>query len=317
MTKIRPYFELDLAPLRDAASSSAAKILDGRKISRAALAQVKSAAAELRERGIQPHLSVVRVGEDPASEIYVRHKIRACEKVGIASSHIHLPADISQAELLARLEALNRDAAVNGILLQLPLSAHHSAQYCIQQIDPTKDVDGFHPLNMGRLMVGHTELEPCTPRGIMTMLRAYGVGCEGKDAVVVGRSMIVGRPMAQMLTRANATVTACHRLTRELKNYIRAADIVVVATGVAGLIKGDWIKPGAVIFDVGMTRAADGKLRGDVQFDQALKRASLISPVPGGVGPMTVATLLENTIRATCQQHKLAFRGGALHQVER
>jgi methylenetetrahydrofolate dehydrogenase (NADP+)/methenyltetrahydrofolate cyclohydrolase len=276
------------------------------------LAQVERASQSLAGRGIRPHLSVVRVGDDPASDIYVRHKIRACEKVGIASSHIHLPADISQADLLARLDELNADAEVNGILVQLPLSEHHSPQQAIMEIDPRKDVDGFHPHNLGCLVVGRTELEPCTPRGIMTMLRAAGVECRGKNAVVVGRSMIVGRPMVQMLVRADATVTACHKYTEDLADHVRRADIVVVATGVAGLIKGEWVKPGAVIVDVGMTRREDGTLHGDVEFDAARERASLITPVPGGVGPMTVATLMENTIRATCAYHRLAIRRGEL-----
>lgn len=305
MTSYNPHFQVELTSLRQAAQGGAPKVLDGRRVAEALLVQVRRASGLLAERGVRARLAVVRVGDDPASAIYVRHKIRACEQVGIDSEHVHLPADISQEELLEQLGVLNRDASVHGVLLQLPLSAHHRPQQAIMSIDPRKDVDGFHPHNMGCLMVGHTELEPCTPRGIMTLLAAYGVEPQGKHAVVVGRSMIVGRPMAQMLVRANATVTACHQFTRDLESYIRQADMVVVATGVAGLIKGDWVKPGAVICDVGMTRRDDGKLVGDVEFDQAIERAGLITPVPGGVGPMTVATLMENTIRAACTQHEV------------
>lgn len=308
------HFEADIESLRRAAKEADSKLLDGKRISLALLDEVAQARELLAARGITPHLSVVRVGDDPASAIYVRHKMRACEKVGIESSHIHLPADISQEDLLAKLEELNEDRAVDGILLQLPLSEHHDPQEAIVLIDPQKDVDGFHPGNLGFLMAGRAELEPCTPRGIMTMLRAAGVECKGKHAVVVGRSMIVGRPMTQMLVRAHATVTVTHRYTEDLAHHIRQADIVVVATGVAELIKGEWVKPGAVIVDVGMNRDDDGKLVGDVEFEAARQRASLITPVPRGVGPMTVATLMENTIRASCAHHSLAIRDGEVFE---
>ncbi len=308
------HFEANIESLRRAAQEAEPKLLDGKRIAQALLGEVERARALLAERDITPHLSVVRVGDDPASEIYVRHKMLACERVGIRSSHIHLPAEISQRELLERLEQLNEDSDVNGVLLQLPVSEHHDPQEAILLIDPQKDVDGIHPGNLGFLMAGRAELEPCTPRGIMTMLRAAGVKCKGKHAVVVGRSMIVGRPMTQMLVRAHATVTVCHRHTVDLETYVRQADIVVVATGVAELIKGEWIKPGAIVVDVGMNRDANGKLRGDVEFEPARERASLITPVPRGVGPMTVATLMENTIRATCAHHSLAIRRGEVYE---
>ncbi len=312
MDAVGTHFQANIETLRRAAEEAEPKLLDGKRISLALLDEVSEAVRLLGSRDITPHLAVVRVGGDPASEIYVRHKIRACEKVGIGSSHIHLPAEISQASLVARLEELNDDDGVNGILLQLPLSEHHDPERAILSIAPRKDVDGFHPANLGFLMAGRGELEPCTPRGIMTMLRAIGYDCKGKDAVVIGRSMIVGRPMTQMLTRANATVTACHRHTRDLEGHVRRADIVVVATGVAELVKGDWIKPEAVVFDVGMSRSESGKLIGDVEFEPARERAARITPVPGGVGPMTVATLLENTLRATCAQNELAIRSGEI-----
>lgn len=314
MSAFEPHFQADIAPLREAASKAEPKLLDGKKIANALLAQIKDATRLLTERGIRAHLCVVRVGDDPASEIYVRHKIRASKRVGIQSSHLHLSADISQRDLLAELRRINADAEINGILLQLPLSEHHNSEEAIMTVDPKKDADGFHPHNLGLLMSGWTDLEPCTPRGIMTMLGASGVECAGKHAVVVGRSMIVGRPMAQMLVRANATVTVCHRFTANLAEIVKEADILVVATGVPELIKGAWIKPGAVVIDVGISRKEDGSLQGDVEFEAARDRASLISPVPGGVGPMTVATLMENTLHATLAAHHLVIRGGEIYE---
>lgn len=301
---------VDMESLQRALEEAEPKVLDGRRVSQALLDEISRDVSLLDSEGIVPHLAVVRVGDDPASEIYVRHKIRACESIGVQSSHIHLPGEISQTDLLARLDELNADADINGILLQLPLSGHHDAERAILSIAPKKDVDGFHPANLGFLMAGKGELEPCTPRGVITMMQAAGVECRGKRAVVVGRSMIVGRPMAQMLVRGDATVTVCHRHTGDLAGHVREADIVVVATGVPELVKGDWIKPGAVVIDVGISRTDSGKLIGDVEYDAARERASLITPVPGGVGPMTVATLMENTVRATCAQHALAIRGG-------
>jgi methylenetetrahydrofolate dehydrogenase (NADP+)/methenyltetrahydrofolate cyclohydrolase len=304
------HFAVDIETLRRAARSAEPKILDGKRISVALLAEVERASALLAEQDVEPHLAVVRVGDDPASKIYVRHKMRACEKAGIESSYRHLPGDVDQDGLFEVLDELNDDPSVNGILLQLPLPDQLNPQQSILRIDPRKDVDGFHPVNLGFLMAASSELEPCTPRGIMTMLRAAGVKCKGKKAVVIGRSMIVGRPMSQMLVRANATVTTCHRHTEDLEHHVSDADIVVVATGVPELVKGEWIKEGAVVADVGITRSDEGRLVGDVEFDVAYERASLITPVPGGVGPMTVATLLENTLRATCAHHGVAIRGG-------
>lgn len=317
MSAFEPHFRADLAPLRQAAATAEPKLLDGKKIAKALLAQIKEATGLLAAQGIRANLCVVRVGDDPASEIYVRHKIRASKKVGILGEHLHLPASISQDALLGELRRVSADTSVNGVLLQLPLSAHHDSEAAILAVHPNKDVDGFHPYNLGRLMSGYTDLEPCTPRGIMTMLAASGVKCEGKQAVVVGRSMIVGRPMAQMLVRANATVTVCHRFTRELAEIVKRADILVVATGVAELIKGAWIKPGAVVIDVGISRQEDGSLKGDVEFEPARERAALITPVPGGVGPMTVATLMENTLHATLAAHRLMIRDGKILEVKR
>ena len=235
--------------------------------------------------------------------------------MGITSSYHEVSSDVTQTDLLALLDRLNDDRDVNGILLQLPLPDQLNAQRAILEIDPRKDVDGFHPVNLGFLMAHTSELEPCTPRGIMTMLRATGQSCQGKHAVVIGRSMIVGRPMSQMLVRAHATVTTCHRHTANLEPHVRDADILVVATGVPGLVKGDWIKEGAIVCDVGMNRQ-DGRLCGDVEFDAALERAAYITPVPGGVGPMTVATLLENTVRATCRAHGIAVDHGEVVAIE-
>jgi methylenetetrahydrofolate dehydrogenase (NADP+)/methenyltetrahydrofolate cyclohydrolase len=312
MDRSGTHFAVDLETLRNAAQSAEPKLLDGKRISVALLAEVQRASTLLDDQGISAHLAVVRVGNDQASKIYVRHKMKACERAGIKSSYRHLSGDISQDELFETLDELNDDPAVNGILLQLPLPDQLNPQMSILRIDPRKDVDGFHPVNLGFLMAASSELEPCTPRGIMTMLRAAGVKCKGKKAVVIGRSMIVGRPMSQMLVRAHATVTTCHRHTADLADHVSDADIVVVATGVPELVKGEWIKQGAVVADVGITRSDEGRLVGDVEFAAAYERASLITPVPGGVGPMTVATLLENTIRASCAHHGLAIRGGEL-----
>lgn len=303
-------FKLEVQSLQVAAAGAEPPILSGKLISVALLDQVGKAVLALKERGISPTLAVIRVGDDPASAVYVSHKMRACEKVGIASRQYHLPQEVSAEDLHALLDELNGDDEVNGVLLQLPLPRGLSSQEAIIRIAPSKDVDGFHPVNLGCLSSGRSELEPCTPRGIMTLLAAAGVDPAQKEAVVVGRSVIVGRPMAQMLVRANATVTTCHRHTEHLEEHVRRADIVVVATGVPGLVKGDWIKPGAVVLDVGISREADGRLVGDVEYGPARERASWITPVPGGVGPMTVATLMENTVRATCLHEEVLIVDG-------
>jgi methylenetetrahydrofolate dehydrogenase (NADP+)/methenyltetrahydrofolate cyclohydrolase len=269
-------------------------------------AEAARGAVHLRAEGIVPKLAVVLVGDDPASHTYVKFKVKACAEVGIESSKTVLPADTSPDQLYSFLAELNADESVHGILVQLPLPDQLDAADAIEHISPEKDVDGFHPLSLGRLMSYIGTLEPCTPRGVMTMLRAYDVDLRGKTAVVVGRSIMVGRPMAQMLVRANATVTVCHRHTQDLAAAVAQADVVVVATGVAELIKGAWIKPGAVVIDVGQSHV-NGRIIGDVEFDAARERASLITPVPGGVGPMTVATLMENTIRAAASQAGVAI----------
>ncbi|MBA2662946.1 MAG: bifunctional methylenetetrahydrofolate dehydrogenase/methenyltetrahydrofolate cyclohydrolase FolD [Bradymonadaceae bacterium] len=303
-------FQIDFEALRQVAAGAEPRILDGKRIAHALLDQVKGGVDALAERGVEPCLGVVQVGADAASTVYVQHKIRACKRVGIRSFHRLLPDSIEPRDLYALLDELNQDPQVNGVLLQLPLPDAIASHDAILRIEPRKDVDGFHPFNLGCLAAGRAELEPCTPRGIMRMLAALGVDCRGKNAVVIGRSVIVGRPMAQMLVRANATVTVCHRHTADLAAEVRRADIVVVAAGVPRLVKGDWIKPGAVVIDVGITRESSGRLVGDVEFDAAFERAAWITPVPGGVGPMTVATLLENTIRATCLHHRLRIVEG-------
>jgi methylenetetrahydrofolate dehydrogenase (NADP+)/methenyltetrahydrofolate cyclohydrolase len=262
-----------------------------------------------------PKLAVVLVGDDPASKIYVRNKIRACEEVGIESVVIRLPADISQDGLHEHLDELNLDTAVDGVLLQLPLPGDLRPVDAIERLGPEKDIDGFHSQNLGQLMAWRSVIEPCTPRGIMTMLRAFEVDVSGKRAVVVGRSMNVGRPMAQMLVRANATVTICHRCTRDIVGPIGEADIVVVATGVPGLVRGSWLREGAIAVDVGISRVAN-KIVGDIEFSSAIERVSLMTPVPGGVGPMTVATLMENTLRLACHRRKLRYAGGKIHSMD-
>lgn len=250
--------------------------------------------AALAATGVQLTLAVVRVGDDPASQIYVRHKINDCAKVGIRSLPVELPATTSEDELVARVAALNADPTVDGVLVQLPVPRHINPDRVIQSLDPRKDVDGFHPLNLGLMIARRSLLEPCTPAGVMTILRALGVDLRGRNAVVVGRSVIVGRPMAQMLMREDATVTVCHRHTNDLEARVRGAEVLVVATGVPGLIRGEWIRPGSVVIDVGINRTETG-LCGDVEFKVARTRAAAITPVPGGVGPMTRAMLLWNT----------------------
>jgi len=242
-----------------------------------------------------PGLAMVLVGDSPASKVYVRNKEKACERSGILSFMHRMPDSMSQEELLALVDRLNHDDAVDGILVQLPLPDHIDDEAVLNSIAPDKDADGFHPENMGRLAIGAPRFRPCTPRGIMTLLEHTGIELAGLDAVIVGRSNIVGRPMALELIRVSATVTVCHSKTRDLPGKVGAADLVVAAVGRPEFVKGGWIKPGAIVIDVGINRTADGKLVGDVEFDAARERAEWITPVPGGVGPMTVASLLENT----------------------
>ncbi|PCF97531.1 bifunctional methylenetetrahydrofolate dehydrogenase/methenyltetrahydrofolate cyclohydrolase FolD [Vreelandella nigrificans] len=276
-----------------------AQLIDGKAIAanvRHAVAAKVSARLQAGARA--PGLAVVVVGEDPASHVYVNNKHRACEQAGILSFQHALPADIDQQSLEALVDQLNDDPAVDGILLQLPLPQHLDARPILERIRPDKDVDGFHPYNIGRLAQRMPSLRPCTPKGIMTMLAQSEVSVRGLDATVVGASNIVGRPMALELMLAGCTTTVCHRFTQNLQEHVSRADLVVVAVGKPGIVKGDWIKPGAVVIDVGINRMADGSLVGDVDFAAAAERASFITPVPGGVGPMTVATLLENTLEA-------------------
>jgi methylenetetrahydrofolate dehydrogenase (NADP+)/methenyltetrahydrofolate cyclohydrolase len=275
-----------------------ARLIDGKAIAARVRAEVKADVERLqREGGVVPGLAVVRVGEDPASKIYVTGKKKAAAEVGFHSWEHHLDASVTQGELLALVERLNADPAVHGILVQLPLPKHIHAETVISAVRPEKDADGFHPVNAGRLSLGQPGLRPCTPVGVMRLLREAGCDPSGKRAVVVGRSNIVGKPMALLLLQADATVTICHRKSN-LAAEVPHADILVAAVGVPELIRGEWIKPGAVVIDVGMNRMADGKLKGDVEFEAASQRASAITPVPGGVGPMTIAMLLRNTYLA-------------------
>jgi len=274
-----------------------ARLIDGKAVADKLIEAVRvGVAARLAAGKRAPALAVILVGADPASSIYVRNKKRSSEKAGIRSVAYDLPETTSQDELLSIISHLNADAAIDGILVQLPLPRQIDPQAVIEHIDPKKDVDGFHPYNMGRLAIKMPLLRPCTPRGVMTLLTEYGVDPKGKKAVIVGASNIVGRPQALEMLLARATVTVCHSATENLAQEVGQADIVVAAVGKPNFVKGEWIKPGAVVIDVGINRLADGSLCGDVEFEVARARASLITPVPGGVGPMTVATLLQNTL---------------------
>jgi methylenetetrahydrofolate dehydrogenase (NADP+)/methenyltetrahydrofolate cyclohydrolase len=273
--------------------------IDGKRVAARLRAEVADAATALRARGVVPTLAVVLVGDDPASAIYVRSKTRAAREANVDVRDHKLPATTTQAELAALIEALNRDPEVDGILVQLPLPAPLDADAVIQSIDPAKDVDGLHPTNLGYLAQGRPRFVPCTPNGCMRLLEEVDAALVGAHAVVIGRSLLVGKPIALLLANANATVTMCHSQTRDLAGEVRRADILVVAAGRPALVHGAWIKPGAIVLDVGMNRTADGKLVGDVEFAAAAERAKAITPVPGGVGPMTIACLLENTVAAT------------------
>ena len=278
-----------------------ARILDGKALGARLRAGLATRIATLP---FKPGLRVVRVGEDPASGVYVRNKDRAAAEAGFDSATIHLPETTTEADLLAEIARLNADPAVDGILVQLPLPAHIRAEAAIAAVDPRKDVDGFHPLNAGRLAAGEPGLVPCTPRGVMHLLAEAGATLRGARALVLGRSQIVGRPMAQLLLGADCTVTIAHSRTRDLPAECRRAEILVAAAGRAEMVRGDWIAPGALVIDVGINRLPDGKLVGDVAYAEAVGHAGAITPVPGGVGPMTIACLLENTLEAA-----LARRG--------
>ena len=276
-----------------------AQLIDGKKISQQRIEAVAQAVKARQEKSLHtPCLAVVLVGDDPASAVYVRNKKLACQKSGIESRSYELPSETTQDDLLKLVDELNSDPAVDGILVQLPLPAHIDSQAVLERIEPHKDVDGFHPYNVGRLVVKMPLMRPCTPKGVMTLLEAYGVDPKGKKAVVVGASNIVGRPQALELLLSRATVTICHSATQNLADEVAAADILVVGVGIPNFVKGEWVKPGAIVIDVGINRLDDGSLCGDVEFDVAKERASMITPVPGGVGPMTIATLLENTVHA-------------------
>jgi len=276
-----------------------AQILDGKAIAAEVRAQVKAQVDTRLASGQRaPGLAVVLVGENPASQVYVRNKRKACAEVGFHSELHELPATVSQTELLALVDRLNADTAIDGILVQLPLPEQIDDEAVIERILPTKDVDGFHPYNVGRLSLRMPVLRPCTPKGVMTLLARTGQSLEGLDAVVIGQSNIVGRPMALELLAARCTITVCHSRTKDLADKARGADVLVVAIGHARYVPGDWIKRDALVIDVGMNRDEQGKLCGDVDFAAASERAGWITPVPGGVGPMTIASLLENTLQA-------------------
>jgi len=275
-----------------------AQLIDGNALSKQLRAEVALRAAALRARGITPGLAVVLVGENPASQVYVRNKVKACQDNGLHSVLEQYPATLSEADLLARVDALNNDPAIHGILVQLPLPAHIDAQKVIESISPAKDVDGFHVASAGALMVGQPGFWPCTPYGCMKMLESIGYDLKGKHAVVIGRSNIVGKPMALMLLQKNATVTICHSATKDLKAMTLQADVIVAAVGKRNVLTADMVKPGAVVIDVGMNRDDEGKLCGDVDFEGVKEVAGYITPVPGGVGPMTITMLLVNTLEA-------------------
>ncbi len=274
------------------------KTIDGKAVAAAVRGEVRARVSRLVDRGVVPGLATVLVGDDPASQVYVGGKEKACAEVGMRSFGHRLPATTSQAELLALVRDLGRNPDVHGILVQLPLPRGLDAQEVIEAIPPAKDVDGLHPVSQGRLMAGQPGLRPCTPLGVLRLIDETGTDLKGAEAVVVGRSVLVGKPVALLLLERHATVTLCHSRTRDLGAVVGRADVVVAATGQPGLVKGEWIRPGAVVIDVGITRGADGKLRGDVEFAVACERAAFITPVPGGVGPMTIAMLLANTAAA-------------------
>ena len=275
----------------------AAEILDGKRMSAELRAEIAKRVTELKERGVTPGLAVILVGNDPASEIYVRNKGKGCEEVGIYSRTIHMPEETTQEELNREIDRLNADPAIHGILVQLPLPEQLDEQAALARILPEKDVDGFHLINAGHMLTGSEGVIACTPRGALHMIKRTGIDLNGKEAVVIGRSNIVGKPMAMLLLRENCTVTICHSRTKNLAEHTRRADILVAAVGKAGFVTADMVKPGAIVIDVGINRV-DGKVRGDVDFDAVKEKASWITPVPGGVGRMTIAMLLANTLEA-------------------
>lgn len=279
-----------------------AQLIDGNALARTIRAEVTGRTQALKARGIQPHLSIILVGDDPASQVYTKHKVNDSNETGLSATLERYPADMSEADLLARVRELNEDPKVHGILVQLPLPKHMDSQKVIETISPAKDVDGFHIASAGALMTGAKGFWPCTPYGCMKMLESIGYNLRGKHAVVIGRSNIVGKPMAMMLLAQSATVTICHSATADLGAMTRQADVIVAAVGKRNVLTADMVKPGAVVIDVGMNRNDEGRLCGDVDFERVRQVAGWITPVPGGVGPMTRAMLLVNTIEAAEQQ---------------
>ncbi len=275
-----------------------AKLLKGKEVSARIKAELREEVKELKKKGIVPGLAVIIVGEDPASQVYVRNKERACEECGIYSEKYELSAETTQEELLSLIDVLNKKSSISGILVQLPAPEHIDEKTVINAIDPKKDVDAFHPVNVGKIMIGNYDFAPCTPAGVMELIKESGIDVSGKDCVVVGRSNIVGKPQAMLLLHQNGTVTICHSKTKDLKEKTKNADILVAAVGIPNFITGDMIKKGAVVIDVGINRLHDKKLCGDVEFESAEKVAGAITPVPGGVGPMTIAMLMKNTVKA-------------------
>ena len=281
-----------------------AKIIDGKQVAARCREELKQQVAALRARGIIPGLAVILVGEDPASQVYVRNKHRACEELGIHSEQYTLPADTNRQTLLDLITELNGREEIDGILVQLPLPGHLDEKEILSAIDPAKDVDSFHPQNVGRLVIGDYFFAPCTPSGILTLIDSAGVDLTGKECVVIGRSNIVGKPMALMLLHRNATVTVCHSKTRDLPSVTRRADVLISAVGKAGFVTADMVKPGAVVIDVGMNRNQAGKLCGDVDFESVSRVAGYLTPVPGGVGPMTITMLLRSTVLSAQYRRK-------------
>lgn len=275
-----------------------AKLMDGKKVAASIREDVGKRVGKLAVQGVTPGLAVILVGEDPASQTYVRSKQRTCEKLGMRSDLLEFPDTFPEADLLAAIDGLNQDPGIHGILVQLPLPGHIDETKVILTIDPAKDVDGFHPISAGRLLIGENGFVPCTPNGIMRLLDYYEIDPAGKHAVVIGRSTIVGKPAGLLLLQRDATVTFCHSKTENLEQFTQSADIVIAAVGRPGMLKAHHIKPGAVVIDVGINRDTEGKLTGDAAFDELQDKASFITPVPGGVGPMTIAMLMDNTVRS-------------------
>jgi methylenetetrahydrofolate dehydrogenase (NADP+)/methenyltetrahydrofolate cyclohydrolase len=280
-----------------------ATIIDGKAVSAATRSDIRAEVEQLKAKGITPGLAVIIVGDNPASRVYVNNKKKACAELGMYSEEFALPADTTQEELLALVESLNNRSEINGILCQLPLPSHLDENAVINAISPLKDVDAFHPGNVGHIMIGDYAFLPCTPAGVMELLRRYDISVDGKNCVVIGRSNIVGKPMAMLLMHANATVTVCHSHTKNLAEICRGADIIVAAVGRADFVTADMVKPGATVIDVGMNRRENGKLCGDVDFDAVSRVAGAITPVPGGVGPMTITMLMKNTVMAARLQN--------------